>query len=145
MHRRRFKSLVIGFVVVIGLMPGAALAQSSAGAQQACGVQLPVATDGEVLLQQPNDLGQHDRDGTVDYSAVRGSIVHLDGPLALVQIDGAGVGNATSNHELAGDSMAVVRLPAECDLASFGNGTAITAIGTPTEQGILDAVTVLPA
>jgi hypothetical protein len=145
MHIRSLKAAVVGYVVLAGLLPGAALAQSSPGAQEACGIDLPVATDGEVMLQQPNDLGEHDRDGTVNYSAVRGSIVHLDGPLALVQLDGAGVGNATGNHELAGDSMAVVRLPDTCDLGSFASGSAITAIGTPTDQGILDAVTVIPA
>jgi hypothetical protein len=81
----------------------------------------------------------------VNYSGVRGSIIHMAGPLALVRIDGMGTGNATSNQDLAGNGMAVVRLPDECNPADFSTGTPIMAVGTPTEQGILDAVVVTPS
>jgi hypothetical protein len=141
-------SRLIGFgaalLLILAALPGAALAQSATGGgQQACGLQLPIVGGDQVVLQQPDDLGVHDQ-GMIDYSAVRGSIVHMDGPLALVQIEGVGQGNATSNQELAGNgnTMAVVRLPDECNLNDFSIGTPIMAIGTPTEQGILNAVEV---
>jgi hypothetical protein len=83
----------------------------------------------------------------INYSGVRGSIVHMDGPLALVQLEGMGTGNATSNQDLAGNgnSMAVVQLPAECNPSDFSVGMPIMAVGTPTDQGILDAVVVTPS
>jgi hypothetical protein len=139
--------IIIGFVLVAGLMlPGAAMAQSSPGAQQACGLQIPIVGGDQLVLQQPDDFGVHDQ-GVINYSAVRGSIVHIDGPLALVKLEGVGQGNATSNQELAGvgNTMAVVRMPDECNLGDFSTGTLIMAIGTPTEQGILDAVEVTPS
>jgi len=144
--RRTARFIVFGLALLLMLaaVPGAAMAQSVSGSgQQACGLQLPIVGGDQVQMQQPDDLGIHDQ-GMIDYSAVRGSIVHMDGPLALVKIEGVGQGNATSNQELAGNgnSMAVVKLPDECNLSDFSNGTPIMAIGTPTEQGILDAVEV---
>ena len=138
---RTSRFVVVGLFAAIGLLPGAAFAQTQPAQSQACGVQLPLETGDQVQMQQPSDLGMNDQ-GVVNYSGVRGSIVHMSGPLALVQLDTAGAGNATSNQELAGNGMAVVQLPSDCNLAEFSTGTPIMAIGTPTEQGILQAVEV---
>jgi hypothetical protein len=135
------KLIAVGLIVAAGLAPGAASAQSTN--VQSCGLDLPITGD-QVMLQQPDDLGVHDQ-GMINYSGVRGSIVHMAGPLALVQIEGMGTGNATSNQELAGNNMAVVKLPDECNPSDFSAGMPIMAIGTPTEQGILDAVVVSPS
>jgi hypothetical protein len=144
MRTSRIMGLSVVLLLILAALPGAALAQTATGGgQQACGLQLPIVGGDQIALQQPADLGMHDQ-GMIDYSAVRGSIVHMDGPLALIQIDGVGQGNATSNQELAGNgnSLAVVHMPDECNLSDFSIGTPIMAIGTPTEQGILNAVEV---
>jgi hypothetical protein len=147
MRNSRLVGLTTGLALVLVavlLLPATAAAQSATGGgQQACGLQMPIVGGDQVVMQQPDDLGIHDQ-GMIDYSAVRGSIVHMDGPLALVKLEGVGQGNATSNQELAGNGsgLAVVKLPDECNLSDFSNGTPIMAIGTPTQQGILDAVEV---
>jgi hypothetical protein len=134
-------------VGIIALAPTAAFAQGAPPSQPAeqsfCGVQVPIATAGELDLTQPADLGNNAQ-GIIDYSAVRGSIVHVSGPLMLVQLDVAGMGNAAPNHELAGNTMAVVQLPNDCDPGQFSVGTPVLAVGTPTDQGILQAVEVTP-
>ena len=142
MRTSTFRFIVAGLLAAASLLPATALAQSNN--VQACGLEVPIAGGNEVILQQPADLGQHD-EGMIDLSGVRGSIVHMDGPLALVRIEGMGTGNATTNQNLAGENMAVVRLPDECNPQDFSTGMPIMAIGTPTEQGILDAVVVTPS
>jgi hypothetical protein len=143
MHTRGLRFVAVA-LLACSIAPTAVFAQSAPAQDSSCGVQLPFATGDEVMLQQPADLGQNN-EGVINYSAVRGAIVHLEGPLALVRLDGAGVGNATSNQPLAGDGMAVVRLPEQCSAAGFGPGTSILAVGTPTDAGILDAVEVTPS
>lgn len=138
---RTTRLVVVGLFAVVGLLPGAAFAQTQPAQSQACGVQLPFESGDQIQLQQPSDLGMNDQ-GVINYSGVRGSIVHMSGPLALVQLDTAGAGNATSNQVLAGNGMAVVQLPSDCNLSDFSPGTPIMAIGTPTDAGILNAVAV---
>ncbi|HEV7666502.1 MAG TPA: hypothetical protein VGQ62_23405 [Chloroflexota bacterium] len=107
-----------------------------------CGsVDLPIARSGELVMPQPDALGIHDQ-GQLNYSAVRGSIVHMEGNLVLLKIDQAGMGNAAPNTELAGDTWSVVRLPSQCALSDFRMGSPILAIGTPSPQGILEAIEV---
>lgn len=138
---RTTRLVVVGLFAVVGLLPGAAFAQTQPAQSQACGVQLPFESGDQIQMQQPSDLGMNDQ-GVINYSGVRGSIVHMSGPLALVQLDTAGAGNATSNQALAGNGMAVVQLPSECNLSDFAPGSPIMAIGTPTDAGILNAVEV---
>lgn len=131
----------------LALLPSAGLAQQAPpivqppSEQASCGASLPLLTSDQMLLTQPADAGENDK-GVINYTAVRGSIVHMEGPLVLLRLDTAGMGNATSNHELAGDSWAVVRLPGDCPMSDLSMGSGILAIGTPTDEGILDAVSV---
>ena len=144
---RRRAGLLIGAALVAAsaLAPVAAFAQAQPSDQTSCGVQIPIATGDEIMLTQPDDIGQHDQtSSSINYSAVRGSIIHMEGPLVLLQLDSRGVGNAGPNHDLAGDSMAVVQLPNQCNPADFAMGSAIMAIGTPMQNGILNAVEVTP-
>ncbi len=131
-----YRSKLCAIAFAVAILPGAAFAQGvpQPADQNSCGLQMPVLGGDELAFTQPADTGQHDR-GMVNYSAVRGSIVHMDGPLALVQLDG----------ELAGNNMAVVQLPDQCMTGAFSAGTNILAIGTPTDQGILQAVEVTQA
>jgi hypothetical protein len=137
--------LAVVFLAGPALMPVSAFAQGQPSDQTSCGVQIPLATGDELMLTQPEDIGQHDQtSSSINYSAVRGSIVHMEGPLVLLQLESAGIGNAGVNHDLAGDNMAVVQLPNQCNPADFPMGSAIMAIGTPMQNGILNAVEVTP-
>ena len=145
----RTRRLAPALVVALALLPSATFAQPAPPVVQPaqyafCGVSLPFVTGNEVMLTQPADLGEND-EGIINYSAVRGSIAHVDGPLVLLQLDRAGVGNAALHHDLAGDHWAVVHLPDECLASEFAMGSNMLALGTPTEQGILDAVEVAKA
>ena len=136
--------------VVFGV---AALVPSGAFAQQAPIIQPPhqaafcgsadiaMAGQGELMLPQPDTVGTPD-EGVLNYSAVRGAIMHMEGNLALLKLEHAGVGNAAPNYELAGDDWAVVQLPSECSPSDFKVGAPILAVGTPTGTGILEAVEV---
>ena len=107
-----------------------------------CGsVDLPIVRSGQLMMPQPDTLGIFDQ-GVQNYSAVRGAIVHVEGNLVLLKINQMGQGNAAPNREFAGDQWSVVRIPAECSMSDFQMGSPILAIGTPSPQGILDAVEV---
>ena len=132
-------------MIVASVLPGAAFAQQTQpdpAAMEACGTPgVPMMTEGELAVPQPDTLGRHDQ-GVIDLSAVRGSIVHMEGDLVLIQIENTGQGNAAPNHALAGDNWAVVRMPEGCSASQFGMGSPILAVGTPNGQGILEAVEV---
>jgi hypothetical protein len=142
----RLKILVPLLIVVAGALPGAAFAQENPPLAQPpheaafCGsVDLPVLRSDTLMFPQPDTLMQER--GVENFSAVRGSIVHMEGDLVLLKLDGAGMGNAAPNRELAGDQFAVVRLPGECAGSTFEMGMPILAVGTPN-AGILDAIEV---
>jgi hypothetical protein len=101
-------------------------------------------TGDELAVPQPDALGIEDQ-GVLNYSAVRGSIVHMEGDIVLLKLDNLGQGNAAPNHELAGDTWAVVRLPGECAPSDFKMGSPILAVGTPNGHGVLEAVEVAQA
>ena len=110
-----------------------------------CGsVDIPMLTGHELAMPQPDTLGFPD-EGVLNYSAVRGAIVHMEGNMVLLKLDNLGRGNAAPNHELAGDTWAVVRLPGECAPSDFKMGSPILAIGTPNGQGVLEAIEVTQA
>jgi hypothetical protein len=139
-------------VGVASLLPSAAFAQQTPPPlaqppHQAafCGsTEMPMLTGDELAMPQPDTLGIHD-EGTLDYSAVRGAIVHMEGNMVLLKLDNLGRGNAAPNHELAGDSWAVVRLPSECAPSDFKMGSPILAVGIPNGHGVLEAVEVAQA
>jgi hypothetical protein len=148
----RLKVLVPALFGVVALLPSGVFAQQppppvvQTPSQQAlCGsIDLPVVRTGEILMPQPDAVGRPD-EGVIDFSAVRGEIVHMSGPMVLLQLDEPGAGNTGPRHELAGDNWAVVQLPAECSLTEFSRGMAIIAIGTPDGRGVLEAVAVTEA
>jgi hypothetical protein len=137
----------IAFLIAAAL-PSAAFAQQTQpvpGSTGVCGTPaVPMMTEGELAVPQPDTLGRHDV-GVLDFSAVRGSIVHMEGNMMLLKLDQAGQGNAAPNHALAGDTWAVVQLPDGCPMSNFSMGTPILAVGTPNGHGVLEAVEVSPA
>ena len=145
---RVFVPVVFG---VVALLPSAAFAQTAPPVVQPlhqtafCGTtEIPVLTGGELGVAQPDALGDAD-EGTLNFSAVRGAIVHMDGDMLLLKLDNLGHGNAAPNHELAGDNWAVVHLPSECSPSNFTMGRPILAVGTPNGHGVLEAVEVTEA
>jgi hypothetical protein len=147
----RLKVLLPGAVAIVALLPTGVFAQQvgppitqTPSTQAFCGTQLPVIRTAEVLMPQPDAAGLAD-EGVTDFSAVQGQIVHMEGPMVLLQLEKPGIGNAGPRHELAGDRMAVVQLPDECSPSDFKLGTPILAIGTPDGRGVLEAVTVTQA
>ena len=110
-----------------------------------CGdADVPMLTQGELAIPQPDTEGAHDQ-GVLNYSAVRGSIVHVEGNLVLLRLPADSLGNAGPTHDLAGDNWAVVQLPNGCSASQLGMGADVEAIGTPTDTGILKAIEVTPA
>jgi hypothetical protein len=72
----------------------------------------------------------------LNLSSVTGTIVHVEGNLFLV--DELPTGSAVANQP-AKDTMAVVQLPAGCTNPALPEGSQVTAVGTPTNAGILQA------
>jgi hypothetical protein len=66
----------------------------------------------------------------------------MEGATLLLKLDNLGHGNAAPNHELAGDTWAVVHLPSECAPSNFTLGRPVLAVGTPNGHGVLEAVEV---
>jgi len=74
-------------------------------------------------------------------SSVRGTLVHMEGNLLLVQLSTVA---ATGNTNPGG--LAVVRLPANCTMQEpLTTGEQVTAVGMPATDGILDAQTIQSA
>jgi hypothetical protein len=146
----RLKVLVPVAFGIATLLPSAAFAQQAPQAPPVvvqppheaafCGNQdVPMVGQGQLLVPQPDAMSRPD-EGVLDFSAVRGSIVHMEGNMILLKLDHMGNGNAAPNHELAGDNWAVVQMPSGCSPSDFGMGTAILAVGTPNGHGVLEAV-----
>jgi hypothetical protein len=96
---------------------------------------------------QANAPGQDNKDGQaeVNLMSVRGTIVHAEGNLMLVKLpDNVATGN-TSPAGRPSDSLAVVRLPADCPSGMLSEGDGVLAVGTPAADGILNAKSVQPA
>lgn len=147
MIARRFKKAVIpvAFAVAAALPVSASAQQMQTNDPGVCGTQeVPILTEGTLRVSQPDTMGRHD-EGVLDFSAVRGSIVHMEGDLVLLRIDGVGHGNAAPNRAIAGDGWAVVRMPDGCSATDFEMGKPILAIGTPDGHGVLHAIEVTAA
>ena len=144
----RARILVPVAIGVASLLPSTAFAQPAPPIVQPphqaafCGTpDMPMLTGDQLGVAQPDALGLFD-EGTLNFSAVRGAIVHMEGDMLLLKLDNLGQGNAAPNHELAGDTWAVVRLPSECSPSDFKMGSPILAVGTPNGHGVLEAVEV---
>jgi len=77
-------------------------------------------------------------------ASVTGKIVHVEGNLFLVDQPPSGtpVGNQPGTSAPAKDTMAVVQLPAGCTSPALPEGSQVTAVGTPTDTGILEATSI---
>ena len=146
---------VVAFTAAIGVCPLGAFAQQmpdgtsaneppAAGPQDAfdaCG-NSPQAAFGATTPRTTND-GEPKDVGTaqqrMDLSSVDGLVVHTAGDLVLLKTP---MEPATGTDNPApGSSMAVIRLPAGCS-AAVPDGARLTVTGTPTRDGILDALRV---
>jgi hypothetical protein len=142
----RLKVLVPVAVGVAALLPTSAFAQAADQPvvqpphQTAfCGdTDMPVMRTGDLMVDQREEVTKEE--GMLTLSAVRGSVVHMEGNLMLLRLETPGMGNAAPNHELAGDSWAVVRMPDRCSQSDFRMGAPVLAIGSSDETGILAAV-----
>src|SRR5437867_2412333 len=94
-------------IAIVVMLPTSAFAQQAqTNGISMCGTPaVPMATPGTLIVPQPDTMGMHDQ-GVLDFSAVRGSIVHMEGDMVLLKLDNLGMGNAAPNHELAGDTWA---------------------------------------
>ena len=143
--RRLLIPLAFGIAALLPVSASAQQMQPNPGATGVCGdTDVPMLTQGELAIPQPDTEGRHD-EGVLNYSAVRGSIVHMEGNLVLLHLPADSVGNAGPTHDLAGDTWAVVQLPAGCSASQLGMGADVMAVGTPTDSGILKAIEVTPA
>ena len=141
----RLKILAPVVLGVVSLWPSAGFAQEQQPVVQppneaafCSSLDIPIMRTGELLLAPPDAMGRTN-EGVLNYSAVRGQIVHVEGPLVLLRLDQPGTGNVAPNRELAGDMWAVVELPEQCSPAAFPVGSPMVAIGEPSD-GILHAV-----
>jgi hypothetical protein len=110
--------------------------------------QMPAVNTGGMPI---DPLGAGPTDTTTDMpsqvniSKISGMLVHAEGDLLLLRIPvlpAAGNNNPPNNPV---PTWTVVRVPSNCVLSSFSEGEDVTAVGTPTAQGILDAENVLGA
>jgi hypothetical protein len=89
--------------------------------------------------QQPDIAKQ---EGLQELGAVRGSVMHAEGNLMLLRLpDAPALPGATAGPPPA-PAWAVVRLPENCSVAEFPDGTAILAVGEATREGIFEATAV---
>jgi len=122
-------------------------AAGAAGNVDACGNPVATAMGGQVAptatgggtVSPTAPVGNAKDDAaaqqTENMSSVRGTLVHIEGNLLLVQLPTVA---ATGNNNPGG--LAVVRLPANCDmLAPLTTGEQVTAVGMPSTDGILQA------
>jgi hypothetical protein len=132
-------------------------ASGATGNVDACGNPVATATTGQVgpvvtsdgivppTMPATRPVGNTKDDGGAqqmeNVSSVRGTLVHIEGDLILVQVSTAA---ATGNNSPGG--LAVVRLPANCAMqAPLTTGEQVTAVGMPATDGILDAQSVQAA
>jgi hypothetical protein len=135
-----------------GTSMDAAPAGGPAGAVDVCGN--PVAPDADAMApaaataagQGPTANAKDDTQASqqTDLSAVTGTVVHIEGNLFLLAIpaNSPAGGAQTTGAQTAGRNMAVVQLPAGCVNPALPEGSQVTAVGTPTNSGILQARTV---
>jgi hypothetical protein len=158
------RSLLV--VAACALMPTAALAQQNdnpgegtpdeqvmtpgtdqAGATGTCGLTGTMPTSRSSLAVAPTGEGEANKDVTgaqrLDLSQVQGTIVHMEGDLALIRISPLQMTPAAGGPQQT--QLVVVRLPADCMTGEFDTGSSVLVIGTPGSDGILGAETVQPA
>jgi hypothetical protein len=75
-------------------------------------------------------------------SAVEGTLVHAEGDLLLVQVPqlpAMGTDRPQGATPISG--LAVIRLPQDCATPPLVDGSRVSAVGTPSTNGILEAET----
>jgi hypothetical protein len=105
------------------------------------------STIGVAPVTQGTTPGEDNKEGQgeVNLTSVRGTIVHAEGNLMLVKLpDNVATGN-TSPAGRPADTLAVVRLPADCPTGMLSEGDGVLALGTPEPDGILNAESIQPA
>jgi hypothetical protein len=122
---------------------GTAPGNPNTAAVDLCG-NTPVAAFGQTTpdgmpLQQ--DLNPKDVTGArpIDLSSVTGMVVHTEGNLVLIKFPMmADTGDANPGPRASDNTLAVVRLPADCSQAP-SDGAEVTVTGMPSPDGILNA------
>jgi len=127
-------------------------AESSQVATDACGNPMPPSSNftgtenagipatvpDQPLGNTPMDNGVNpDLPAMSNLSQVTGTILHAEGTLLLVQepmTPAAGTANPAPSV-----NQAVIQLPNDCSASVFNVGEHVTAVGTPTQAGVLAA------
>jgi len=112
----------------------------------ACGSELTTVVDrGPQGVTAQDDMTKDPQTIQENLSTVRGTILHAEGNLLLVKLpDSPSLGTTLPANQPRGNSMAVVRLPAECAPGMLDQGEGVLAVGTPMPDGILNAESVQP-
>jgi hypothetical protein len=168
---RGFKARYLAAVGIVAFWPAVALAQSAPagsdgahlngeppiaganGAVGACGNALIPGEPGGTgapgvnvtnpLGAEPAENGVNpDQPTQLNMSQVSGTVLHAEGTLLLVQQPMLADAGTAGPGRTADQNRAVVQLPAGCSADTFTPGEQVTAVGIPTEAGILDAETV---
>jgi hypothetical protein len=137
-----------------GTSMDAAPAAGPAGAVDICGNPMSPDTDmaapaapgaptAAAPAQAPTTNAKDDTQAgqQTDMSSVTGTVLHVEGNLFLLAVP-ANSSAQTTGAQTAGRNMAVVQLPAGCANPALPEGSQVTAVGTPTNSGILQARTV---
>lgn len=159
----RTRLLAGAFLALSTALPATALAQDlppdrnpaeqgpvadPASALGACGSETTVLTNGNTTTNiQPADTQDANKnvvgERQLNLSAVRGTIVHTEGNLMLIQVTPSAATQPAPGGTASTPSLAVVQLPAACMPVPFSEGSGIVAVGTPN-NGILAAESVQP-
>ena len=159
--------LALGIIATLALLPSAAWAQEAPSRPDAgsadgataggttgpaaivvdsCGhpvapsspAGMPALPDGTNALD-PTQLDADDETSQPpNVSAVEGRLVHAEGNFLLVQSPQL---PAAGNDRASGGAsqFAVIRLPADCAMAPLVEGATVSAVGTPSANGVLEA------
>jgi len=129
-----------------GTSMDAAPAGGVAGAVDVCGNPMTPATDANAPTvtaapgQAPPGNAKDDTlaGQQMNLSSVTGTVLHVEGNLFLVAVPAT----SSAANQAAGRGMAVVQLPDGCANPALPEGAEVTAIGLPTNSGILEARTI---
>jgi hypothetical protein len=138
----RCRVLIPTLLAAVMALPGVATAQQGQPNPTFCGegdqaLALKLMQGGNLDIPEP-EVARPD-EGTLNISSVRGMVIHGEGDLVLLRLPGVISGTGNPAPAAPGPSLAVVRLPENCALASFPAGTSVLAVGEPSREGILDA------
>jgi len=116
------------------------------GATGAAPTALNAAPGTTAPAQGPTDNAKDDTLASqqTNLASVTGKIIHVEGNLFLVDQlpKGTPAANQPGTSAPAKDTMAVVQLPAGCASPGLPEGSQVTAVGTPTDTGILQATSI---